>query len=118
MILLLISLALATPGPDAPRSLKGVEVPNAIVRQHNAYALCQDGHFDIRRVHDQESFIAEADKAINACKDRKATLMRQAEKVLASAPDYADEARRQRAISEAFDGYDEMRREMARAAPR
>ena len=91
-----------------------MEVPNAIVQQHNAYVMCQDDHFDITKVSDQRTFVAEVEKAIAACKDQKTTLMQEAEKVLAQAPDYRDEAKRQHALCEAFDSYDELRRAMAR----
>ena len=110
----LIMLALVSAVSDARPLTAGVEVPNAIVRQHNAYVRCQDDHFTVQSVSSQRTFIAEIEKAIAACKDQKARLMQDAAKVLASALDYADPAKRQHALCEAFDSYDEMRRAMAR----
>lgn len=92
---------------------QGIEVPNAIAKQHNAYVRCQDEHFDVRNVRDQRTFATEVEKSIAACKDRKAILIVEAETILASAPDYGDPAKRESAIAQSFDGYDKMRREMA-----
>jgi hypothetical protein len=116
---MIVFAMLAVLGSDASntRSVSaGMEVPNAIVKQHNAYVLCQDDHCDIRRVSDQQSFLAEAEKAIVACKDKKASLVQEAEKILISAPDYVNQAERKRVLCEAFDSYDEMRRAMALGA--
>ncbi|HVQ08325.1 MAG TPA: hypothetical protein VMS43_07810 [Allosphingosinicella sp.] len=95
-----------------------VDVPNAIVGLHNRYVRCQDQNFDPRHVRDSASFRAEVERAIHACASQKTALERQAETVLAALPEYADAPRRQRAIREAFDGYDRTRRLMARARPR
>lgn len=92
---------------------QGIEVPNAIAKQHNAYVRCQDEHFDVRNVRDNQTFVAEVEKSIAACKDQKAILIDEAEKILAASPDYGDPAKRQNAIAQSFDGYDKMRREMA-----
>jgi len=109
----LILLAFVLLASDARPVSAGMEVPNAIVKQHNAYVLCQDAHFDIQRVSDQRTFVAEVEKAIAACKNQKTILMRDADRVLASAPYYADQGERQHALCEAFDSYDEIRRAMA-----
>lgn len=90
-----------------------VEVPNAIADLHNEYVLCQDKHFDIRRVRDQSGFRNETERAISACAPDKAALKQEAEARLAKSPDYAAATRRQEAIAEAFDGYDRVRRAMA-----
>jgi hypothetical protein len=94
----------------------GMTVPNAIVNQHYAYVICQDENFNAQQVASQESFVAEVEKAIAACEQQKTALTQEAEKILASVPDYADSAKRQRAICEAFNSYDEMRRAMARGS--
>ena len=109
----LFVLAMAVAAADMRPVSAGIEVPNAIVRQHNAYVTCQDDHFDISKVTDQQAFVAEVEKAIAACKNQKSALMQDAEKVLASAPDYADPAKRQHALCEAFNSYDDLRRAMA-----
>ena len=107
---LLIALAAASALGIAEQ---GIEVPNAIAKQHNAYVRCQDEHFDVRNVRDQQTFVSEVEKSIAACKDQKAILISEAEKILASAPEYGDPAKRESAIAQSFDGYDQMRREMA-----
>lgn len=113
---LLIALAAASALGIAQQ---GIEVPKAILKQHNAYVRCQDEHFDARNVHDQRTFATEVEKSIAACKDQKAILIDEAEKILATAPDYGDPAKRESAIAQSFDGYDKMRREMANGgAPR
>jgi hypothetical protein len=95
-----------------------VVVPNAIVGLHNQYVRCQDEHFDVRRVRDRASFRTEVERAIEACVSQKAALAQQAETVMAASREYADAARRQAAITEAFDGYDRSRRLMAAAPAR
>jgi hypothetical protein len=95
-----------------------VVVPNAIVGLHNQYVLCQDQNFDPRHVRDSASFRAEVERAIDACAPQKTALKQQAETVLAVLPEYADGPNRQRAITEAFDGYDRTRRLMAGARTR
>ena len=90
-----------------------VVVPNAIVSLHNEYVACQDKNFDIRKVQNRGTFKAEVERAIAACTEQKTTLMQQAEVKLAPAPEFRDPAVRQRAISEAFEGYDHVRRLMA-----
>ena len=95
-----------------------VVVPNAIVGLHNQYVRCQDDNFDIGHVRDSASFRAEVERAITACAAQKTALAQQAETVLAASPEYADATVRQRAITEAFDGYDRTRRLMARAGSR
>jgi hypothetical protein len=112
-VIALSLLAMTAADADTRPVSAGIEVPNAIVRQHNAYVTCQDDHFDISTVTDQSSFVAEVEKAIAACKSQKAELMQDAEKVLVPSPDYADPAKRQHALCEAFDSYDELRRTMA-----
>ena len=92
---------------------QGIEVPNAIAQQHNAYVHCQDEHFDVRNVRDQQTFVSEVEKSIAACKDQKGILIDEAEKILAASPDYGDPSKRQSAIAQSFEGYDKMRREMA-----
>ena len=94
-----------------------VVVPNAIVAQHNLYVACQDRHFDDRRVRDRASFRGEVERAITACATQKAALKQEAEAVLARSPGYADQAARQAALVEAFDGYDRTRRLMANFFP-
>ena len=94
----------------------GMEVPNAIVKLHNAYVLCQDANFHVQRVSDKRSFVAEVEKAIAACQEQRVTLMQQAESVLTSAPDYGNQMKRKLALCEAFDSYDELRRAMALGA--
>lgn len=93
-----------------------VVVPNAIVGLHNQYVRCQDEHFDPQRIRDRTSFGSEVERAIAACAGRKAELKQQADAVLVRAPGYADAAVRQRALHEAFDGYDRTRRLMAQAS--
>ena len=97
-----------------PASTLDVVVPNAIVDLHNKYVLCQDQAFDAGKVRDRTSFKTEVERSIAACTAEKRTLMQQAESRLASAPDFQDRIARQRAISEAFDGYDRVRHLMAR----
>jgi hypothetical protein len=109
-LVILVSVALAS---NTRPVAAGMEVPNAIVKQHNAYVLCQDANFDIQRVTDKRSFIAEVEKAITACSDQKSVLSQEAEKTLLSTAEYADPAKRRLALCEAFDSYDEMRRAMA-----
>ena len=105
MIILLVSLLAGNP--------MDVVVPNAIVSLHNNYVACQDEKFDAQKVRDRASFKAEVERAIAACSEQKTTLMQQAETKLASSPDFIDPAVRQRAVTEAFDGYDRVRRLMA-----
>lgn len=102
-------------GSSTAVSQIGIEVPNAIVKQHNAYVQCQDENFDISNVRDQKSFVAEVESAIAKCANQKGVLIQESEKILASVPDYQDAGKRRAAISQSFDGYDTMRREMARA---
>jgi hypothetical protein len=90
-----------------------IEVPNAIVDLHNKYGLCWDQKFDIARVRDRADFAKETERAISACAAEKATLKQEAEARLARTSDYADSARREAAIAEAFDGFDRMHRAMA-----
>lgn len=90
-----------------------IEVPNAIADLHNKYVLCQDKHFDVRRVSDRSGFRKETERAISACAADKAALKQDAEARLAKSPEYAAATRRQEAIAEAFDGYDRVRRAMA-----
>jgi hypothetical protein len=90
-----------------------IEVPNAISDLHNKYALCQDRHFDVRRVRDPSGLRKETERAISACAAEKAALKKEAESRLAKSPGYATAARREAAIDEAFDGYDRVRRAMA-----
>jgi hypothetical protein len=90
-----------------------VMVPNAIVSLHNKYVACQDEIFDVQKVRDRTSFKAEVERAIAACGAQKAALKQQAEIKLASSPDFRDPDIRQRAVTEAFDGYDRVRRQMA-----
>ena len=80
----LITLVLVVAASNQRPVAAGMEVPNAIVQQHNAYVMCQDDHFDITKVSDRRTFVAEVEKAIAACKDQKTTLMQEAEKALAS----------------------------------
>jgi hypothetical protein len=110
MIISLVALLLAP--PVSARSLD-VVVPNAIVPLHNEYVACQDENFNIQKVRDRTSFKAEVERGIAACKEKKVALMSQAETTLASTPDFRDPAIRQRAITEAFDGHDRVRRLMA-----
>ena len=105
MIILLVSFLAGNP--------MDVVVPNAIVSLHNKYVACQDEKFDVQKVKDRTSFKAEVERAIAACGEQKVALMQQAETKLASTPDFNDPAVRQRAVSEAFDGYDRVRRLMA-----
>ena len=114
MQILIALMAISSAASAQGIAQKGIEVPNAIIKQHNNYVRCQDEHFDIRSVRDEQSFIAEVEKAITACKDQKAALTQEAETILASTPDYRDPGKRQDAIAQSFDGYDQMRREMAR----
>jgi hypothetical protein len=109
MFLLIALAAASAPGI----AQQGIEVPNAIAKQHNAYVRCQDEHFDIRNVSDQQTLAKEVEKSIAACKDQKAVLIGEAEKILATAPEYGDPTKRKSAIAQSFDGYDQMRREMA-----
>ena len=114
---MLIALALLAQNvAGAPPS--DVPVPNAIVGLHNQYVRCHDQNFDARNVRDSATFRIEVERAIAACATRKTALVQQAETVMAALPEYADAPRRQRAIAEAFDGYDRMRRLMAAAPPR
>jgi hypothetical protein len=95
-----------------------VAVPNAIVGQHNRYVACQDEQLDMARVRDPASFRAEVERAISACASSKAALKEEAEAILARSPEFADAARRQAAMTEAFDGYDRVRRLMGAGSPR
>jgi len=110
---ILMAVALASATSDTRPVTAGMEVPNIIVRQHDAYVRCQDDHVDIARVANRPAFVAEVERAIAACKDQKASLMQEAEKALASTHEFADPLKRQHALCEAFNSYDEMRRAMA-----
>ena len=114
MLLQTAFVALGLTSDPGGISQRGIEIPNAILRQHEAYVRCQDDHFDVRKVQDQGTFISEVEKSIAACMEQKAALINEAQGILASDLDYRDAAKRSAAISESFDGYDEMRREMAR----
>ena len=96
------------------RLTKGVEVPHAIAAFHDAYVKCQDDNFDTKAVTDRRSFSSAVEAAIVACKATKISLVEKAESALANSLDYADAGKRRAAIAEAFDGYDELRREMAK----
>ena len=113
MIMLVLATALMAFAPES-RAAQGVEVPNAIVALHNAYVKCQDDKFDATRITDRSSFAAEVENAIAACSADKTELMKRADGALLRDPAHMDRAKREAAIAEAFDGYDEMRREMAR----
>ena len=98
------------------RAAKGpldLEIPDTIADLHNAYVLCQDRHFDARRVRDRAGFRNETERAISACAAEKAALKQAAEARLAGTSGYAEPERRGAAIAEAFDGYDRVRRAMA-----
>ena len=111
MMLALILALLAQPA-----SAKGplhVRVPNGIVDLHDQYVLCQDDKFDVARVRDLADFRRETERAIDACASEKAFLAKAADARLARTPDHADPVMRRKAIAEAFDGYDRVRRAMA-----
>jgi hypothetical protein len=115
-VLVALVLAVPTEASAQSRFVKGpldIEVPNAIVDLHNKYGLCWDKKFDIARVRDRASFQTETERAISACAAEKAILKQEADARLARTSDYADSARRQAAIAEAFDGFDRMHRAMA-----
>ncbi len=95
-----------------------VAVPSPIVGLHNDYVRCQDHNFDAQRVHSLTAFRAEVERAIAACAPQKVALKQRAETVLAALSEYADATARERAIAEAFDGYDRTRRLMASAGSR
>lgn len=110
-----VLLMLAQPAGQDPYN---VVVPNAIVAQHNRYVACQDEHLDMSRVRDPASFRAEVERAISACATQKEALKQEAEAILARSREFADATRRQAAITEAFDGYDRVRRLMGAGSPR
>ena len=115
--MMLMTLALLAQ-PVAGATPYDVRVPNAIVSLHNQYVRCQDQNFDIRHVRSPDTFQAEVEHAIAACAAQKAVLKQQADAVLAAGSEYADAAARERAVNEAFDGYDRTRRLMARGGSR
>ena len=104
--------------PVAGATPYDVRVPNAIVGLHNQYVRCQDQNFDIHHVQSMQTFQAEVEHAIAACATQKATLKQQANDVLAASAEFADASVRERAVNEAFDGYDRTRRLMARGGSR
>lgn len=109
----LITATVAMMAPPQEILRKGIEVPNAIVKQHNAYVRCQDEHFDPTKIQDQASFAVEVEKVIADCSGQKLMLMQEADNILGSTSEYRDPTKRQDAIAQSFDGYDEMRRAMA-----
>jgi hypothetical protein len=111
-MMLLAALALAAQSAVSKGPMD-VEIPNAIADLHDKYVLCQDKHFDIRRVSDRSAFRNETERAISECAAEKAALKQEAEARLAKSPEHATAALRQKAIAEAFDGYDRVRRAMA-----
>jgi hypothetical protein len=115
--MMLILLGLAAAVSEIRPVSAGLEIPNAIARQHDDYVTCQEAHFDIDRVNDMRTFTTEAENAITACKARKTALRHEADLILARTPDFVDPGKRTRALCEAFDGYDELRRAMALGAP-
>jgi hypothetical protein len=115
--MMVILLGLAAKASEVRPVSVGLEIPNAIVSQHDDYVTCQDAHFDIDRVDDMRTFETETENAITACKVRKAALRREADLILSRTSDFADPAKRTKALCEAFDGYDEMRRAMAFGTP-
>ena len=96
----------------------GIEIPNAIVAQHDAYVRCQDQNYDVNKVHDRATATGEVEHAISQCRAQKAKLMSEAERILSKTPNYLDEAKRRTVLENSFDGYDKMRREMGEAMAR
>jgi hypothetical protein len=110
MLTLMMAMLMQSALAKGPLDL---EIPKAIADLHNKYVLCQDQHFDVRRVSDRPGFRKETERAILECAAEKAALMQEAEARLAKSPEHATAALRQKAIAEAFDGYDRVRRAMA-----
>jgi len=113
----LLALALAAQSTFV-KGPSDIQVPNAIADLHDKYVLCQDKHFDSRRVSDRSGFRKETERAISECAAEKAALKLEADARLGKSPDHATAVQRQNAIAEAFDGYDRVRRAMAEGVSR
>jgi hypothetical protein len=117
-MILLIALSLAqVPPPPSGRVLDfgDVEIVEPIAPMVQLYSRCLRRQLDQRggmNMSDRARYRRSVDAAIGACAGTRDAEMAEADRALASAPDYRDPARRGIAIRHAFLGSDQQLRDM------
>jgi hypothetical protein len=91
---------------------KGVLVPNAMADVFDKYVACFDENMDVTRIRQQSDLRKAVDRALAACKTRRADLIAESDTALTRDPAYRDPEKRAKAVAAAFDTEDEIKRAM------
>ena len=107
-----VIVGLLASSPASARALKGVVVPNAIATVFNKYVACFDQNLDVSGMGQMSDFRPAVDRALAACKLRRAELVKEADTALRRDPAFRDPTVRAKAVGAAFDTEDEIKRAM------